>query len=605
MKKIVLKKNVLYIILGVFICLFFLFGILKQGTIAFLFASLSMNLFFIIILEYIYQTGKIKLNSKELTILLICIVTTYGFYTYSILDSNFIYYWDFSCYYNIQIGTIEAFQESLFNGIKYFIGSTYSGEYGNFLSFFPQIIFHFTNKSINSYTLSCVYLFVPYIWISFSFFIKKLLSYFKVDGKNILEIILVLFTLMPVVHGTFIYGQPDILGIAFIFCIISMTIDYDFKKLEWNRLFFIFATTFMLIISRRWYLYWIVTYYACYVINILWNNKKDWKKIIRNLLIYGALVIVLLGITLAPLMKNILMSRYASTYSYYSNGGFFYEWKQQMKHVGYLPYLFMVGGFLFGILQKKYRKRSLIVITQYIIMLYLFTRVQTMGIHHSLILISTYIFFYLLFIIAIVQKKSFLKKEYLAIILLVAVANFYAGYQNKTNRLWTDVSLKVPIEENYDEIKEIVDWLTPRLDEENTAYLITHNNSINPDKLRNFYTPNSKIKKYLPYGSAIIGSHKFPLELFTARYIMTTSPYESTSVDEKYNQVFQELVEENVFEMIHIIPLKNNIKLYVYERKKDVTEEEKEKYKKALTEESKKYSELYEQVINSFSVNQK
>lgn len=129
------------------------------------------------------------------------------------------------------------------------------------------------------------------------------------------------------------------------------------------------------------------------------------------------------------------------------------------------------------------------------------------------------------------------------------------------------------------------------------AYMITHNNEFNPDKFRNFYTPNSKVSKYLPYGSAIIGVHKFPTELFSAKYVITTDPYVPTSVDEKYNIVFNELVKENKFSLKKEFVMNDKIKVLIYERIKSVDEDEKNKYIDALKEESKEYSDLYDKVI--------
>ena len=42
------------------------------------------------------------------------------------------------------------------------------------------------------------------------------------------------------------------------------------------------------------------------------------------------------------------------------------------------------------------------------------------------------------------------------------------------------------------------------------------------------------------------------------------------------------------------------MKLEIYERVEKVDEEEKEKYKEALKEESKEYKYLYEDIINSY-----
>ena len=55
---------------------------------------------------------------------------------------------------------------------------------------------------------------------------------------------------------------------------------------------------------------------------------------------------------------------------------------------------------------------------------------------------------------------------------------------------------------------------------------INHNNNIfnkyNPDKFRNFYMPDTAVANRLPYGSAILGTHKFPEELLTS-----TKPFSS------------------------------------------------------------------------------
>ena len=97
-------------------------------------------------------------------------------------------------------------------------------------------------------------------------------------------------------------------------------------------------------------------------------------------------------------------------------------------------------------------------------------------------------------------------------------------------------------------------------------------------------------------------SLKFPLELFSAKYIMTTNPFESISVEEKYNRVFNELVSQGKFRIIKKVELKNNISFEIYERIEPVTEEEKNMYLDILKEESKKYKNLYEDIINSYVI---
>ena len=320
------------------------------------------------------------------------------------------------------------------------------------------------------------------------------------------------------------------------------------------------------------------------------------------MIIYGVIVIILFLITLFPFIKNTILNNYSQSYSFYSVGGAIFEIKNQINHLGILMSIFILGGLTYGIICKEYRKYTISVIIQFLLIIILFTKIQNMGLHHSLQLLILYIYGLSMLLICILNNKNNMKKLLLALYSMVIIVNFIFGYNNINSMLFTDINLKIENDKNYNNIKEITKWLEKNLDENNRGYLITHNNSINPDKLRHFKTPNSNVKKYIPYGSAIIGVHKFPLELFTAKYVMTTTPFEKVSVEEKYNKVFKELVNEGKFKLVKKFNLENNISFDIYERVEPVTSEEKEKYIAELKEESKEFKFLYEDVINSYII---
>ena len=608
MKEYFNNNKIQSIIFLISLFLIFFFSIIKLDNITFFFCSICANVFLFSLIKYIKEKLDIKISKKEMIFLIGIISLIYIFYIYSILTRKFIYYWDYSCYYDLQLNTIEAFNSSLLNGIRSFVASTWSGEYGNFLSFFPQIIFQFTNKSVNSYIISFVLVFVPYVLYSFTLLIKTLEKYLKINKKNIdlyYYLMILTITLIPLFHGVLILGQPDFFGLTFVFLIVSLTIKYDFKKIEIDRLVAIFLLTFMLTICRRWYIYWTVTYFIIYIVNILISNiknKKDLIKIIKNMIIYGVIVIILFLITLFPFIKNTILNNYSQSYSFYSVGGAIFEIKNQINHLGILMSIFILGGLTYGIICKEYRKYTISVIIQFLLIIILFTKIQNMGLHHSLQLLILYIYGLSMLLICILNNKNNMKKLLLALYSMVIIVNFIFGYNNINSMLFTDINLKIENDKNYNNIKEITKWLEKNLDENNRGYLITHNNSINPDKLRHFKTPNSNVKKYIPYGSAIIGVHKFPLELFTAKYVMTTTPFEKVSVEEKYNKVFKELVNEGKFKLVKKFNLENNISFDIYERVEPVTSEEKEKYIAELKEESKEFKFLYEDVINSYII---
>ncbi len=609
MKDYIKDNLLLLIIFSISIFLVLFFSILKVNNLVFISCSVAANIFLIGLIRYVRKKLNIEISTKEKMFLVIISILLLSFYTYSIYSSKFIYYWDFSCYYNIQLQTIETFKRGLFEGARYFVGSTWSGEYGNFLSFFPQILFQFTNQSINSYMMSFIIVFIPYVLYSFSILIKALEKCIILEPKekeSLFYISILMLVLFPLLHGVLVLGQPDFFGLTFLFLIISITIKYDFKKIEIDRLIVIFLLTFMLTICRRWYIYWIVTYYLIYVSNIIianFKNKKDLLIVLRNMIIYGIVVVILYLVTLFPYIKNVILSNYSSTYRFYSAGGPLTELSNQVNHLGLLVFMLIIGGLVFGLLTKKYRRYTISAIFQYFLIVILFTKIQSMGLHHSLLLLVLYFYGLYMFVICILNNSKNIKKVLLPILLIIIISNAVFSYVDVNSKLFTDINLKIQGDEDYESIGKIVKWLDNNLDENNRGYLITHNNTINPDKLRNFKTPISTTKKYVPYGSAVIGVHKFPLELFTAKYIMTTTPFESISVEEKYNKVFKELVDEGKFKLVKEQKLKNDITFEIYIRVEPVSNEEKEKYINELNEESKEFKNLYEDVIKSYIIN--
>lgn len=595
--------KILYSSFILILLLTLILGLLNVNTLLLTLISILANFFLILIYKYIIKKLNTNFSKKEKICIFASISFIYIFYFISIIGRKFIYYWDYSCYYNIQLSTIAKFETSLLDGIKYFVGSTWSGEYGNFLSFFPQIIFNFTTKTINAFNLSCVLIYIPYIIFSFSIMLKKINNIFKVREENKLFILSILtFTLFPILHATFIYGQPDLFGLAFIFLLMSLTINYDFKKIEKDRLFLILIITFMLIITRRWYLYWIIAYYSCYIIRIIINNfqnKKTLLTIIKNIIAYGIIVILFFGITLFPLIKNILFAGFENQYNYYLTGGFKTELISQINYLGYIYFLFIIIGMIYGILNKKTRLISVLNIIQYFIIIILFTKIQNMGLHHSLLLLPTYLYFLYLFTTLILKQNKKISIILITLLIVSIIFNFSYGFmKQKNNKLLTTISLKVPEQEDYKEIEEVAKWLKDNLKESSTAYMITHNNKYNPDKFRNFYMPDTTISKYLPYGSAILGVHKFPTELFAAKYVLTTTPFECVSIEYKYNDIFQILVEKEYFKLIKEFDMKNGYKILIYERKKETDESELNLYKEQLSEEIIKYPNLYKDLIS-------
>ena len=283
---------------------------------------------------------------------------------------------------------------------------------------------------------------------------------------------------------------------------------------------------------------------------------------------------------------------------YYMGGGLKTEILSQIRHLGFITIVLLLLGLIIGVIKKEYRSYTIISIVQIIMIIFLFNQIQNMGTHHSLTLLPSYLF--LIFILIVFFEKSPKSLWIDSLIILVLLINFINGIVGTKTSLFTDIPLKVPYQEDYNQLEKVVDWLKENLNQDNTAYMITHTDKYNPDKLRNFLMPDRSIEYYLPYGSAVIGVHKFPVQLFTAKYIITTTPYESISIEYKYEKVFEELVAAKKFNLVKNFDMNNGYQILIYERVQDVDEEEINKYKDIIKEELKQFAELYIKEIEKY-----
>ena len=122
-----ISEKVLYICFGVIFFLVLLFGLFRVNKFLLFLLSIEANLFLIFIFRYIIKKNNFKFDSFQKKLIFIMIGLIYLFYFFSIINRKFIYYWDYSTYYNLQMFTRNSFSEGLFVGTRKFIMSTWSG----------------------------------------------------------------------------------------------------------------------------------------------------------------------------------------------------------------------------------------------------------------------------------------------------------------------------------------------------------------------------------------------------------------------------------------------------------------------------------------------
>ena len=480
------------------------------------------------------KENNIKINYKDILVIAITSIIVILIYVVVIYTRKYAYSWDNILYYVRQIDLLNMFNSNFFEGIKGIIKTTYFENYGYFLLSFTSLLFNYTNHTLDSFVISYVVVtIIPIITVYYAI-INKLIQKYELKNKNIIILLsLILIIAFPLLHSSAMVGQPDFMGLIFIGLIILFTMDYDFENVNIKRYILIFLSTLCLIITRRWYIYWVISYYICYALLLFIKNliNKDYKKlksITKNLIIFGISSIIIAGIILLPMIIRIVKANFYNSYSAWNIGGLKEEIKLQFYRIGGIYLSIMLIGLIYGIKNKRFRWMTIQMLSTGILTLFLFTRLQNMGNHQSLLLVPTYIYLLLICIIAINQINCKLLRRILQTIIILSLSTTIFGTftENKyfyNNKLYSNISLKPTKREDYEMIGQIDKFILENCDKDHKAYINAATSMYCSDTFKTYLFPDITLVYIIPYESSINSVHGFPIDIFKTKYLFVTN----------------------------------------------------------------------------------
>ena len=354
-------------------------------------------------------------------------------------------------------------------------------------------------------------------------FLKKLMQIAKVEkNKTFITITFMCLAIgFPLLYKAATKGQPDIIGLIYVIAIMLLTMDYKFEKLEVKRLLLLGLSVFCLIISRRWYSFWLVGYVCAYGLYLIYYLIKTKDRnirinIIKNALIFCAITIVFLLLTLKPMIARIIKEDYSTSYAAWNIGGLKTEFYQQYTRLGLLYIIIILIGAIYGLKNKNLRKVTLISIIQYVVTLFAFLRVQNLGEHQNLILIMPYITLFTFAIFATefkINKKDFSKIELgiITFIILITMFGTYTKIVFYDNVIFPKMTLKPKIREDYENLGEMAKFILDNCNPENPAYINAASELYCANTFQYYYLPDRTLKSYIYYEASIDSVHGFPL----------------------------------------------------------------------------------------------
>lgn len=551
-------------------------------------------------------------------------------YFYWTLGSRtFLYHWDYVNYILKQYNAEAAFAQSTGAGFRFLLDSI-TEDYTNFITLFTEFPFCLSGKTGDDYAFCQVFSVLPSLLVLLAGLTVKVGRMLRV--KNRFWYFLIGFSwcaTFPFVRMSAVLGQPDWFGLIFAFMLMLLTLDYRFDGIDLPRYLLIFAATAGIILTRRWYLYFVVGYCFAYVLLLAVSSirlAKDGQpsravhRMVR-LVVFGLCAAGAMVLLLLPMVRKILSFDYAGRYSYYNFGGITLELAAQTLRIGLLNFI-LIGMGLWFAAKRRLPALPCLAGAELLVSLMLFTRVQNTGSHQMLLFVPGWL---LLFLVGSAALANGLKKH-------TAVKLCYWGFTMvfavsvRCSPLTTvalpgfvvdhfplkAVSEFVRLDKlTYDrtdaaQIQRVDDWIDAHCDAEKGefAYMIPHDMLYNSDIFQYAALPDIQLQDKLAAGISIPGTHEFPVRFFEAKYVLTAEPLPQTFVSGgelsgRWNALFCAARDEH-FTQAASFDMGNGTVFTVWERTEPADRAEVEYYLDAFAQEDALYPEMFSQVAEAW-----
>lgn len=540
---------------------------------------------------------------------------------------SFVYIWDYFNYINKQYSAEAAFLQGPAAGFQYIFGS-FAEDYTNFITLFLDFPFCLSDRTGDSFAFCQVFSILPMLLVLLAGLTIKVGQMLQV--KNRFWYFLMGFSwciTFPFLRMSAMLGQPDWFGLIFGFSILLLTLDFRFESLQPLRFCLLFAATAAIILSRRWYLYFVVGYYFAYAVLVLVSSvriaragqKKQALLQVRNLVLFGLMSMVAMLILLWPMVRKILGFDYAGRYSYYNFGGLTLELAAQALRIGLLNFI-LIGLGLWFVAKRRLPALPCLAGAELLISLLLFIRVQNSGSHQMLLFLPGWLLLFLTGAAALaegIQKHRDLKLFYWVFTLVFAVSvrcspltvvampGFLVDhFPLEATSEFVRLDQLIYDRKDLPQIKAIANWIDTHCAEGELSYMIPHDMLYCPDHFKNCLLPETPINDKLAFGFSVPGTHNFPMQFFEAKYVLTADPFPQTFVgngelSHRWNDRFL-AVRDEYFAQEATFDMGNGTTFTIWRRTASPTRAEVEYYLSAFTEEDAQYPEMFSEIAESW-----
>lgn len=512
-------------------------------------------------------------------------------------------------YFAKQTLLFGSFGQSGFYGIHVLLESLLTADYKMFMNLFISVPYLFTGRSINAfmvcYAITC---FVP-MWFALLMGAKYLAQQLPACHTALYyPLCMAVMVLWPMFLWPATHGMPDAFGLTFAAVIALLCADYRFETLPWPRLLAIFAATFALILTRRWYMFWILAFYAVYVLAVLVGavRRKTLGSTLKHMLLFGVPSAVIIVGALLPTFKTILTTDYADIYGAYYGGGFGNNCLGQLRTQGLIWLVLCVAGLVWLLYCRSTRAQAIVAAAASLGAMVLFTRTQSLGDHQSLILAP----FYLLMLFGLCAKltqqkaKPWLRNAAAGVLAIFLVVNFgnalrLPGKNVQTLALSSE-SLDLTRRTDLAQMRTVTDFVLEHCTEDQTVYINMDSNGYSGTTFAYSDPAHPQLQTMILWESSVPSTHGFPTGIWTSEYVMVTDRVDEGGIVGPINAALRTQSPAAVhYEYVTEFPL-DGITLYCYRRTARPDAEEADYFKQVFAEYDARWPEIFSQRIDEY-----
>lgn len=512
-------------------------------------------------------------------------------------------------YFAKQTLLFGSFGQSGFYGIHVLLESLLTADYKMFMNLFISVPYLFTGRSINAfmvcYAITC---FVP-MWFALLMGAKYLAQQLPTCHTALYyPLCMAVMVLWPMFLWPATHGMPDAFGLTFAAVIALLCADYRFETLPWPRLLAIFAATFALILTRRWYMFWILAFYAVYVLAVLVGavRRKTLGSTLKHMLLFGVPSAVIIVGALLPTFKTILTTDYADIYGAYYGGGFGNNCLGQLRTQGLIWLVLCAAGLVWLLYCRSTRAQAIVAAAASLGAMVLFTRTQSLGDHQSLILAP----FYLLMLFGLCAKltqqkaKPWLRNAAAGVLAVFLVVNFgnalrLPGKNVQTLALSSE-SLDLTRRTDLAQMRAVTDFVLEHCTGDQTVYINMDSNGYSGTTFAYSDPAHPQLQTMILWESSVPSTHGFPTGIWTSEYVMVTDRVDEGGIVGPINAALRTQSPAAVhYEYVTEFPL-DGITLYCYRRTARPDAEEADYFKQVFAEYDARWPEIFSQRIDEY-----